>query len=426
MLDGQVHVLTIDGSFNMRGEIVRQLTRLLAAALICSSILPVRLIAAPPSAPAADAPELAALGPHGVGMNAISVATGPAATSRKLRVVLWYPTARQTVARPTLYRHRLQPPPPLSALDVTTEGLAVQGARPAKGRFPLVIVSHGYRGWPESMSYLTENLASKGYVVAGIDHGDLPFKDAAGFTASFGLTASTRARDQQMVLAKLVELASVRGDALGGSIDAEKVALIGYSMGGFGALATAGGGYDTESAAYRSLGGALADQADGRRTADPRIKAVIAIAPWGAQPPHRAWSAASMKRLRAPLMVIAGDQDDISGYAEGIRWVFDHATGSDRHLLLYRNARHNVGGNPLPEEAKSSFQFREMFEEPVWRGDRINAINQHFVTAFLNRHLKNDSAAAAFLQAPADGSAAWPGFQRRWALGFELQKKPAE
>jgi predicted dienelactone hydrolase len=408
----------------MRGEIVRQLTRLLAAALIWSSVAPVQAGATPPSAPAADAPELAALGPHGVGTNVITVPT--ANPSRKLRVVFWYPAAKQTGARPMPYRHRLQPPPPLAALDVTTEALAVQGAAPAKGRFPLVIVSHGYRGWPESMSYITENLASKGYVVAGIDHGDLPFKDAAGFTASFALTASTRASDQQAVLARLVQLASTKGDRLGSSIDAEKVALIGYSMGGFGALATAGAGYDPESPAYRSLGSALSAQADGKRTAGPRIKAVIAIAPWGAQPPHRAWSPASMKRLRAPLMVIAGDQDDISDYAEGIRWMFDHATGSDRQLLLYRNARHNVGGNPLPEEAKASFQFREMFEEPVWRADRINAINQHFITAFLNRHLKGDTAAAAFLKAPADASAAWPGFQKRWALGFELQKKAAE
>jgi hypothetical protein len=133
-----------------------------------------------------------------------------------------------------------------------------------------------------------------------------------------------------------------------------------------------------------------------------------------------------MKRLRIPMMIIAGDQDDVSGYAEGIRWVFDNSTNADRHLLLYRNARHNVGGNPLPEEAGASFKYREMFEEPVWRGDRINAINQHFITAFLNRHLKDDGTAAPYLDEPANGSAAWPGFQPRWALGFELQRKPAE
>jgi predicted dienelactone hydrolase len=406
---------------------VRQITQLLAAlALVSSSVA---AGAAPPSVPAADAPVLAALGPHGVGAATISVPTGTKAGSRTLRVVLWYPAAAQTGATPIPipYRHRLEPPPPLTALEVSTEALAVRDAAPARGKFPLVIVSHGYRGWPESMSYITENLASKGYVVAGIDHGDRPFTDAAGFGASFALTASTRARDQQAVLAHLAGPASAAGHKLGRAIDTDRVALIGYSMGGFGALATAGAGYDPQSPAYRSLpAGALSDQAEGRREPDRRIRAVVAIAPWGAQPPHRAWSAASMKRLRAPLMVIAGDQDDISEYADGIRWLFDHATGSDRRLLLYRNARHNVGGNPLPEEAGGVFQYREMFEEPVWRGDRLNAINQHFITAFLNRHLKNDAAAAAFLEPPAEAAAGWPGFQKRWALGFELHAKPAE
>jgi predicted dienelactone hydrolase len=285
---------------------VRQITQLLAAlALVSSSVA---AGAAPPSVPAADAPVLAALGPHGVGAATISVPTGTKAGSRTLRVVLWYPAAAQTGATPIPipYRHRLEPPPPLTALEVSTEALAVRDAAPARGKFPLVIVSHGYRGWPESMSYITENLASKGYVVAGIDHGDRPFTDAAGFGASFALTASTRARDQQAVLAHLAGPASAAGHKLGRAIDTDRVALIGYSMGGFGALATAGAGYDPQSPAYRSLpAGALSDQAEGRREPDRRIRAVVAIAPWGAQPPHRAWSAASMKRLRAPLMVIA-------------------------------------------------------------------------------------------------------------------------
>lgn len=404
---------------------MRQLTRLLAAIALGSCAIPSGAV--PPSVPPPDSPSLAALGAHGVGATTIRVRTGAEADARSLRVVIWYPAASPAGARPSVYRHRLQPPPPLAALDVTIEGLAVQDAPPAKGRFPLVIVSHGYRGWPESMSYLTENLASKGYVVAGIDHGDLPFADAAGFAASFALTASTRARDQQQVLAGLAEIASASGHKLGGAIDAGRVAMIGYSMGGFGALATAGAGYDPQSPAYRGLPpGALADQAEGKRVADKRVRAVVAIAPWGAQPPHLAWSPASLRTLRAPLLVIAGDQDDISGYSEGIKRVFDQATGSDRRLLLYRNARHNVGGNPVPKETAGSFEYRELFEEPVWRQDRINAINQHFITAFLNRHLKDDAAAAAFLEPRAGPSAAWPGFQKRWALGFELHGKPAE
>ena len=116
---------------------------------------------------------------------------------------------------------------------------------------------------------------------------------------------------------------------------------------------------------------------------------------------------------------------------------------SERCLLVYENARHNVGGNPLPAEAMSTFTTREFFDEPVWRKDRITAINQHFITAFLNLYLKGDETARSYLSvSPAksndgqwplppgqsagsavskgEGGKYWKGFQRRWAVGLEM------
>ena len=367
--------------------------------------------AAPPSVPPADAPALAALGSHRVGVRTLTL---PAGAERKLRVLLWYPATVPADARPTSYARRLQPTPPLKPIDVTTEAIAIADAQVLAGRRPLVVLSHGYRGWPESMSYLAENLATKGYAVAGIDHSDLPFTDAAGFQRSFGLTAMTRARDQQAVIAALV------GGETASSIDSDRIALIGCSMGGFGALATAGAGYDPASPAIKGMPpGSLDDQLAGKRKAEPRLKAMIAIAPWGAQPPHRVWSNDSLKAVRVPMLVIAGDQDDVSGYRDGILPLFDAATGSERHLLSYRDARHNVGGNPSPEQARDAFGYRELFDEPVWRGDRLNAINLHFITAFLDRHLKGEAGKESYFRAP------WPGFQPRWAIGFDLRSEPA-
>ncbi len=51
----------------------------------------------------------------------------------------------------------------------------------ATGRFPLVIVSHGYDNEAVALSWLTENLASKGYVVAAIRHEDPPITDRSKF-----------------------------------------------------------------------------------------------------------------------------------------------------------------------------------------------------------------------------------------------------
>ena len=52
--------------------------------------------------------------------------------------------------------------------------------------------------------------------------------------------------------------------------------------------------------------------------------------------------------------------------------------------------------------------------------DRLNAINQHFITAFLDRHLKGDESRAANLRAP------YAGFQPRWSIGFDLEAAAAQ
>jgi hypothetical protein len=95
---------------------------------------------------------------------------------------------------------------------------------------------------------------------------------------------------------------------------------------------------------------------------------------------------------------------------------------SERYLLVFENARHNVGGNPPPPEALGNFTTRAFFDEPVWRKDRISAINQHFITAFLDLYLKGDESKHAYVTIPVKspaGSQTWKGFRPRWAVGLE-------
>jgi hypothetical protein len=117
------------------------------------------------------------------------------------------------------------------------------------------------------------------------------------------------------------------------------------------------------------------------------------------------------------------------------------AANSDRCLLVYENARHNTGGNPPPPNVVLDFKTMQSFDEPVWRKDRITAINQHFITAFLDLYLKGDQTRRPFLHVPiahsndgkwpvapgandegsfSAGENFWPGFQRRWALGLQM------
>ncbi len=406
----------------------------------------------------ADAPQLAAPGAYAVGVTRLDLVNaaqpdltlppapaGPARVDRLLPLTIWYPAMRP--ARPLLahYAARMAG---ASASGGRT-GTALLGAAPIRGqRFPLVILSHGYKGWATGLSDLAESLASKGYVVAGIDHRDVTPSAAVSSAASLGMTVISRSADQRFVAAELARRAG--SGPLAGTYDPGNAALIGYSMGGFGAVASAGAGYDPGGPLAATTGGLLTPLLEGT-PAIPGLRAVVLLAPWGGSPPLRAWRGAGLARVAIPALVIVGDHDDVSGYDNGVAWIYRNLTAADRWLLTYRDARHNVASDGITVTDKRDFENIERFEEPVWRRDRILAINRHFVTAFLDRVLKHDTVHGAFLDVPvaaadagvwapvpgkpADGAFAaaadalskgyWPGFQRRWALGLELRHDAA-
>jgi predicted dienelactone hydrolase len=278
------------------------------------------------------------------------------------------------------------------------------------------------------MTWLTENLASKGYVVAAIDHTDSVFGAQRAFTS----TLLNRAEDQVFTIDTLSARSREAADFLHGVLDPERVAVVGYSMGGYGARATAGAGYSRAGASARAIRGGyfdswLADDPQFATHRRPAVKALVAIAPWGTQPPQNNWDAAGLAGIKIPSLFIVGDHDDVSGYEQGVRKAFEGVVNSERYLLVYENGRHNVGGNPPPPEALGKFQTQTFFDEPVWRKDRIGAINQHFITAFLDLYVKGDATRREYLDLPerSGDRPAWKGFQARWGLGVQWLRRPA-
>ncbi len=400
------------------------------------------------SVPPIDAPELAARGAYAVGVRTLTItnsgqpdvlqfdkATGKAPlTPRTLLIELWYPAVIPAGQREHTTYESVLTPRGAPLVPYQTMGKALRDAPPKSGeRFPLVIVSHGYPGSRTFLTWLTENLASKGYIVAAIDHTD----SVSGAVRGFASTLLNRAADQLFTIDALAALARQDGHVLNGILDASRVAIAGYSMGGYGALASGGAGYSKQGSSARMVpGGYLDDWTAGSARFDawPRshIKALVAIAPWGAQPSMNNWDDAGLAGLRIPALFIAGDQDDVSGYELGIKRAYEGAVHSDRCLLVFENARHNIGGNPAPPEARLAFPILESFEEPVWRKERILSINQHFITAFLDLHLKGDETRRPYLNVAVarsndgkDATTLWKGFQKRWALGLQLHCRAA-
>jgi len=412
---------------------------------------------APHAAPAPDAPALAATGPHAVGVMRLRLARDAIGSpvpapyaDKKIAALVWYPAEETAAGTPTTAYHARfpvsLPVAPRGGSPVMVRGLAIDDAAPKPGGpWPLVIISHGFQNWAANMTYLGENLASKGYVVASIDHFDLDVTDADSRRRSATETILTRAADITAVAEWLIARSDDPSDPLHGRIDAQRIALAGYSMGGFGALTAAGAKLDPDSPLLAALPAALrpppSDYLAGR------VDALLLIAPWGGAPDVRIWTTDSLSALAPKTLFIAGSHDDIVDYENGVRWLFDTMASADRHLLVYENARHNTGPEPAPPAIRHAMASLERYEEPVWRAERILAINQHFATAHLDAALKDDARAARYLDVPVtrsndgvwgdapapldalatpeDNPGFWPGFQPRWALGLQLHAAPA-
>ena len=391
--------------------------------------------------PMPDAPELSARGEFKVGVQTINLVNKDQVDilnskegkdpvyNRPITIEVWYPANIGENANTVIYNEvmgtagdTLRPLTPF-----TFKGRAYRDAQPKTGtKFPLVVVSHGYVGSRYLMTYLTENLASKGYIVAAIGHTDSTFKDANAFQS----TLLNRPKDIRFVINEMEKLGSQGSKSnLEGLVDANNTAIIGYSMGGYGVLNVGGAGYSEALMGFFAgmTGGSTAisvntaNNEEYKKLTDDRIKAIVAFAPWGME--RGVWDAEGLKGLKTPTFFVAGSQDDISGYEKGIKAIYEGAVNADRFMLTYKNARHNVAPNPPPAEALApGLHIDEYFRyaEPSWDQRKINNINQHFVTAFLGKHLKNQEN-SKFLEVQENSNEKdWTGFKPRSSTGMEL------
>ena len=420
------------------------------------------------AAPGDDAPELAHLGSYRVGVRTLKFAyddqpdisltdhiSGSTSTwTRKLSVDVLYPaevpaTKNADVVYQGQYHSGFTE---IEGLPATFDikGIAVRDARVLSGeKFPLVLVSHGLLNTPGVLSGLTENLASKGYIVAAIDHRDAQ-DDPTTPVHLFARVMLNRVLDQRRVITEILKLAKDRDNPLGQAVNVNAIGLVGYSMGGFGVLGHAGAGFNPDGSSLDVIpSSTLAGQTEGNATYEQLdrsyIDAVIAFAPWGGKA-GEVWSDQALRNIEAPLLLFAGSEDDVSDFEHGIQRIFRQTQRSDRYMLVFQNAQHNLVQVPAPPSAHLDVRSWMTFEDATWRRDRILNVGVHFSTAFLDWKLKGIEQRAAYLNLPtersndavweqpitadysdqyADGTDDsedyWRGFKRRQAIGLELR-----
>lgn len=369
-----------------------------------------------------------ATGPHLVGVEDVG-ADGAANAS-----MIWYPAAVPLDTDfSTTYSYEINMFGSGSAIALATfEGEAIRNATAdlSAGPFPVVVLSPGFGIGGASYAWLAEHLASYGFVVISLDHDESLDPGV--------LWRSTVERPQAALgLIDHIQGETQPGGEFEGLIDADVIAVVGHSFGGYTAQVT--GGARLHSAAFEGI----CDTAD--ETDDPigflcdallpRLDDMAELAgleegPSGVWP---AWNDAAvdavvslagdaavfgppgLSELNVPVMAIGGTADVDSPYTWGTGLTFEHASADRRIEIALQGAEHMIFAGEC-ERARRILALVSLgfCSDPVWDRDSAHALISHFVTAFLLAELMQDGQASEALSADDSG---FPGVTHR-AEGF--------
>ncbi|MEV5242543.1 alpha/beta hydrolase [Streptomyces cinnamoneus] len=163
----------------------------------------------------------------------------PSAGHRELMVTLWYPSLPSRGPKAPYVSKALSEVVLGSDALAGARTHAVAGARPAPARRPLVVLSPGFGMSRITLTALGEDLASRGYAVAAVDHtyeAPVEFPDGRIEKSVFGEHPPTeavvrnRAKDLRFVLDRLT------GPGSELRVDPRRIGAAGHSIGGASAV----------------------------------------------------------------------------------------------------------------------------------------------------------------------------------------------
>jgi predicted dienelactone hydrolase len=338
-----------------------------------------------------EPPILSARGAYRVGVQTISVTD--TAHKRTLKLEVWYPAIVTADQEKTEYR---------SQVGKTNYVLPGRAGRDAPiletvSKFPLLVFSHGQPDNRMQSADLLEHLASQGFVVAAIDHTGSTNADVTVLAYADGLVY--RPQDILFVIGEIPKRFA--------NADPNNIGLVGFSYGGYSSLNAAGIGLDANhTRAYCAslpiaffpcamlpfLPGLETQRGASLVQADPRIKAMFVMAPYGGL-----WlSQSQLEKMRVPLFVAVGREDNVAVPERDSFMVYARSGSDSKYLLTLEGAGHHIWVACPPEVIGTPDEVG--CNEPMtWDRSRAHALTQHFATAFFKRYLKSQSEFDSYL-----------------------------
>ncbi|MEM9589981.1 MAG: alpha/beta fold hydrolase, partial [Pseudomonadota bacterium] len=273
-------------------------------------------------------------------------------TARPLAWSAWFPTSSPGANAKHAMNPVFQLGPVIADADLSDDE-----------KFSVVLLSHGTGGSPESLGWLARSLAERGYLVIGAHHhgntGREPYR-AEGFLCWW-----ERATDLSELLTH-----HAQSGPFAGRLDLSRVHAIGFSLGGYAALALAGattsvdlylvwaelaGVSDDLPREFPNLGAhvrrlletspvfrdAWARQGDS--FADPRIRSIITMA---AAPAVRGFHPETVSSITLSVTLITGEADTEAPSKDCSDWLLQQNPGFTRFSVGEHVGHYTFLGHP--------------------------------------------------------------------------------
>ncbi|MBD2681953.1 MULTISPECIES: alpha/beta hydrolase [Nostoc] len=226
--------------------------------------------------------------------------------------------------------------------------------------YRVIVISHGLAEDRSSFVYIAEHLASYGFAVAALDHPVANSKQFQKFLTGIASPPQPtelidRPLDVKYVLDELQRL-NETDSRFKNKLNVQQVGLIGHSLGGYTALALAGGSFDfakirQECNPNRSLNISTFLQCrandlkpNNYLIEDDRIKAIMLMNPLNSV----LFGKQGLSKITIPVMMVAGSQDIFTPAVPEQIQPFSQLPSKDKYLALIENATHFSVQSDLP------------------------------------------------------------------------------
>lgn len=331
-------------------------------------------------------------GPYPVGVTTLEVES----EGRKLPVDVWYPAEEGGIGeRYRLFLADVQLAEMISPLSAVRDAAPNHG----DGPYPMVVFSHGNGGVRFQSVYLTEHLASHGFVVAAPDHVGNTFADLIDERRALpaAKAALLRPTDVSRTLDALLDPA--RAGIVSSLGDAEHVGVAGHSFGAYTAIRIAGASIDVEALERdcAAHGGPVCDGWEGvegvASQLDPRFSAALSQAAAGSQA-FFAIDRNGYQDVAMPLMLQAGSLDQIADPPVEAFPVFE-ALLTPSFLMEIAGAGHFTFSDlcvVVRQLGLTIEEFQDGCSDQNLPYDRAQPLILRYATAFFLRYLKDEDA----------------------------------